>query len=84
LSRYFGNGWAVSPAWELKIISPNEGVGLAQLRSSHFVGLGGSITKAVKNGPVLSAGAKYFVGSANSGAIAIDGVNIFTSATATF
>ena len=84
LSRYFGNGWAISPAWAIKIISTNEGEGLNELRSSHYVGLGGSLTKAIKNGPVLGAGAKYFVGSANSGSITIDGVYIFTSATATF
>jgi len=84
LSRYFGDGWAISPAWEIKIISANEGEGPNELRGSHYVGLGGSLTKAIKNGPVLSAGSKYFAGSANSGSITINGVNIFTSATVTF
>lgn len=84
LTRYFGGGWAITPSWELKIISRNEGTGIDEQGSSHFVGLGATLAKALPNGLTLSVGSKYFVGSANSGAIAIDGIQISTSATASF
>jgi len=84
LTKFFGSGWAITPSWEIKIIARNEGIGVNELGSSHFVGLGATLAKTLRNGPTLSVGSKYFVGSANSGAIAIDGIQIFTSATATF
>ena len=84
LTRYFGRGWAITPSSEIKIIARNEGVGISQQGSSHYVGLGATLAKTLPSGITLSAGTKYFTGSANSGAIAIDGVQIFTGATATF
>ncbi len=84
LTKFFGSGWAITPSWEIKVIAHNEGAGVNEQGSSHFVGLGATLAKTLKNGPTLSVGSKYFVGSANSGAIAIDGVQIFISATAAF
>jgi hypothetical protein len=84
LSKGFSRGWAVTPSWELKIIDRNEGIGTNELGSCHYVGLGAAVAKTINNGATISAGTKYFVGSANSGAVAIDGVQIFAGLSATF
>ena len=84
LTRHFSDGWAVTPTSEIKIIDSNEGIGTNELGSCHYVGIGAAVAKTFNNGPTLSAGTKYFVGSANSGAIALDGVQIFTGVTASF
>lgn len=84
LTRYFGSGWAITPSWEIKLISKNEGVGSNEQGSSHFVGLGATLAKSMSDGLTIGIGSKYFVGSANSGAIELDGIQIYTSATASF
>ncbi|MGH8015174.1 MAG: hypothetical protein ACREBV_03190, partial [Candidatus Zixiibacteriota bacterium] len=84
LTRQLSGGWAITPTSEIKIIDRNEGIGTNELGSCHYVGMGAAVAKTFNGGLTASAGTKYFVGSANSGAISIDGVQIFTGLSATF